>query len=229
MLQATKSRWFCVAVLRSLLCFLCLCAGPWAHATEDEDLTRAIAQDNPRAMGQLLWQGFAPNTPNAQGEYALIKALQAGAFQVAQRLLQHPHIRVEVRNAQDESPLMLAALKGQLALCQTLLAQDADVNKPGWAALHYAAASGNAEVISLLLAHYAYIDAASPNGSTPLMMAAMYGSTEAVRTLLEAGADPTLKNQKGLSALDFAQAADRNAAQELIANAIRARQSSGQW
>jgi len=39
----------------------------------------------------------------------------------------------------------------------------------------------------LLLDEHAYIDAASPNGTTPLMMAAHYGTPSAVKLLLEAG------------------------------------------
>jgi ankyrin repeat protein len=42
------------------------------------------------------------------------------------------------------------------------------------------------------------------------MMAAMYGSPEVVKILLEAGADPTLKNGLGLTALDFAKTMERN-------------------
>ncbi|NCW41201.1 MAG: ankyrin repeat domain-containing protein, partial [Betaproteobacteria bacterium] len=56
----------------------------------------------------------------------------------------------------------------------------------------------------LLLEHHAYIDAESPNGTTPLMMAAYYGTPEATKLLLEEGADPLIKNQQGLTALDFA-------------------------
>jgi ankyrin repeat protein len=38
------------------------------------------------------------------------------------------------------------------------------------------------------------------------MMAARYGSSPNVAVLLESGADPKLKNQQGLNALDFATA-----------------------
>ena len=71
-------------------------------------------------------------------------------------------------------------------------------------------------MIEHLLEHSAYIDAESPNGTTPLMMAAMYGSPEAVKSLIQAGADPTLKNQLGLSALDFAVRGQRPNSIELM-------------
>jgi ankyrin repeat protein len=48
------------------------------------------------------------------------------------------------------------------------------------------------------------------------MMAAMYGSPEAVKFLIQAGADLTLKNQQGMTALDFAVRGQRANARELI-------------
>jgi ankyrin repeat protein len=48
------------------------------------------------------------------------------------------------------------------------------------------------------------------------MMAAMYGSPEAVKSLIQAGADLTLKNQLGMTALDFAIRGQRPNARELI-------------
>jgi len=124
---------------------------------------------------------------------------------------------------------MIASLKGYKELVRKLIERDADVSKPGWAPLHYAATGGHVEVILMLLEAHAYVDAESPNKSTPLMMAAMYGSTAAVRALLDGGADPTLRNELGLSAVEFAQRASRPDAAELVAAAIRKRQPKGMW
>jgi ankyrin repeat protein len=124
---------------------------------------------------------------------------------------------------------MLAALHGLLPECQTLIRLGADVNKPGWAPLHYAATRGHLAVMSLLLDEHAYIDAASPNGTTPLMMAAHYGSPSAVKLLLEADADPTLKNNLGLNAFDFAQRHNRLESAAIISAFIRGRQPKGVW
>ena len=124
---------------------------------------------------------------------------------------------------------MLASLQGLLGLCRQLIDKGADVNKPGWTALHYAATRGHLAVIVLLLDSYAYIDAASPNGTTPLMMAARYGTPEAVKLLLGAGADPSLKNEQNLSAIDFAQYANRAESAETIAAFVRGRQPKGSW
>lgn len=95
--------------------------------------------------------------------------------------------------------------------------------------LHYAATNGHVPVIRLLLDKNAYIDAASPNGTTPLMMAAHYGSSDAVKLLLESGADPVLKNIQGLSALDFANRAGNEDSAAMIQKFIRDMQPKGTW
>jgi ankyrin repeat protein len=166
---------------------------------------------------------------NAKGETALLIAVRHGSFKAISALLADPQTNVEMRNQQDESPLMLAALKGYLDLAKQLIARDADVNKPGWAPLHYAATKGDIPMIELLLDNDAYIDAESPNGTTPLMMAAQYGTPTAVKALLEAGADPSLKNGLGLSAIDFANRVSRADVAEVIARQIKAKQPKGTW
>ena len=84
-------------------------------------------------------------------------------------------------------------------------------------------------IIKLLLENHAYIDAESPNGTTPLMMASMYGNAEAVQLLIDEGADPMLKNSQGLTAQQFALKAERPDSAALILKAIRSKQSPGKW
>ena len=200
-----------------------------AHAGSYDDFFIAIGRDNATVVQELLARGFDPNTINPQGIPGLLIAIRTPAPKVVSALLGHPDINVEQRNPKDESALMLAALDGELELCATLLKMDADVNKPGWAPLHYAATNSRLDVMRLLLENFAYIDAASPNGTTPLMMAAMYGNSSAVKLLLEAGADPTLKNQLGFTAIDFAQQVKRTESAEIIAAFVRARRPKGSW
>lgn len=194
-----------------------------------EDFFIAVKQDNAQAISTLLSRGFDPNTPDPGGLTALFLAVREPSPKVVGVLLNWPGTNVETRNSADESPLMMASLKGQLELAAKLIDKGADVNKTGWAPLHYAATRGHVEVMSLLLENHAYIDAESPNGTTPLMMAAHYGTPGAVKLLLEAGADPSIKNKLGLTAIDFAQRANRQEAAELIAAFVRAQQPKGKW
>ncbi len=178
----------------------------WVHAGSYEDFFEAIKKDDAASVAVLLARGIDPNTLGPEGLTGLFLAARSGAGKVANVLLNAPDADVECRNTVDESPLMLAALRGDLPLARALIARDADVNKPGWTPLHYAASRGQLAVIDLLLEHNAYIDAESPNGTTPLMMAAGYGSAQATRALLQAGADATPQNAEGMTALDFALA-----------------------
>lgn len=187
-----------------------------AQAGAYEDFFKAIQFDNVRVVQALLQRGFDPNSVNPAGVPALMVAVQEPSLQVAELLASWPTTRTEVRNASDESPLMLAALRGYFPLVKRLVDNDADVNKTGWTPLHYAATGGHVPIIEFLLDKSAYIDAESPNGTTPLMMAAMYGTPEAVKVLIQAGADLTLKNQLGMTALDFAIRGQRPNARELI-------------
>lgn len=194
-----------------------------------EDFFVAIKRDEPGPVAELLQRGFDVNVRDPDGQHALYLAIRDQARKVTEVLLGWPKIDVEARNSQDESALMMAALKGDLELARRLIGRDADVNKPGWTALHYASTNGHIAAMRLLLEHHAYIDAEAPNGTTPLMMAAHYGTPEAVKLLLEEGADPELRNKLELSAIDFAQRGNRKESAEIIAAFIRGRQPRGKW
>lgn len=203
-----------------------------AFAGSFEDFFSAVSRDDASTVNSLLRRGFDPNTLDPKGQSALFLAVRESSPKVLDVLLKSPKVKAETRTAQDESPLMMAAMRGDLAVAKALIAKDADVNKTGWTPLHYAASSSQGEqlaVLQLLLDNDAYIDAASPNGSTPLMMAALYGTSASLKLLLESGADPLLKNQLGLTAIDFAQRGERKDMSELIAAGIRAKQPKGKW
>lgn len=209
-----------------------LTMSPWTRADSYDDIFAAIKRDDVAALQSLAARGFDLNTLDPAGQHPLYLALRDEADRAALYLLGQQRVQVEHRNAKGESPLMMAAFKGKPELVRRLIERQAEVNKPGWAPLHYAAThpgENSVAVVRLLLEHHAYIDAESPNRSTPLMMAAHYGHPRVVRLLLEEGADPLLKNEQGLSAIDFARRADRADAAEAIAAAIRARQPAGRW
>ncbi len=218
---------------RSVLALALVAASAMARAGSYDDFFTAIRRDDGAAIAALLRRGFDPNTRDPKGHVGLAMALQLDSRKAFDALMGARQLNVEARNAQDESPLMLAAIKGHIEAVRALIARDADVNKPGWTALHYAASGTTPEhtrIIALLLENHAYIDAASPNGTTPLMMAAQYGTSDAVQLLLDEGADPALKNQLGLTASDFALRVSRKETAETIAAALRRRQPNrGKW
>lgn len=187
-----------------------------AQAGSYDDFFKAIQLDQPREIQSLLQRGFDPNTVDPQGTPALLKAFQEQSFKAAQALLESPRIKADQRSLRDESPLMLAALRGQEALAVKLVSLGAVVNKSGWTPLHYAATGGHLRVAAFLIGAGADVNAESPNGTTPLMMAAMYGNSDVVKLMLESGVEAYPQNDQGLSALDFARKAGREDSVKLI-------------
>jgi ankyrin repeat protein len=218
-------------ILRHLVFLIALAVSFSAFADSFDDFFSAVQVDNASAVKNLLSRGFDVNTRDAQGRTGLFIAVRTPSPKVLQVLLDWPKIDVEARNSKDESPLMLAAFTGQQGLVTRLIERGADVNKPGWTPLHYAATGGHVAIMKLLLDRYAFIDAQSPNGTTPLMMAAMYGSEAAAKLLLDEGADPLMKNELNMTAMDFARKVSRTAVAEMIGAAMQARlrPADGKW
>ena len=104
-----------------------------------------------------------------------------------------------------------AARRNDSALVLELLRQGAELewrNHRGWTALAYACYSGSYEAAEALCAHGAELDTRSDSQYgqwTPLMYAATYGHPKICAMLLALGADPSLKNEFGETALDCAR------------------------
>ncbi len=183
-----------------------------AIAGSYEDFFNALQRNDGSTVNRLLERGFDPNSLDTEGRPALSVALQVESDEVVAALFRHPQLNVNALNDKDESPLMLAALKDQRAWMAKLLERGAVVNKAGWTPLHYAASNkeSSGQAIALLLDAGAAINAPSPNGTTPVMMAAMYGSEASVKVLMARGADLKRKNDQGLTVADFADRAGRD-------------------
>jgi uncharacterized protein len=187
-----------------------------ALANPQQELFKAIGLDDGRRVQQVLAGGADPNQPDANGQTPLTLALRDGAFEAAAALIAHPAVQPDAANASNETPLMMASLRGQLALARQLLARGAAINRAGWTPLHYAASGPGVPVVAWLLEQGAAIDAPSPNRSTPLMMAARYGVIDSALLLLARGADPKLRNERDLDAAAFARSAGRDALAERL-------------
>jgi ankyrin repeat protein len=181
-----------------------------ARADSYVDFFRAVNVDNARTVGELLAQGFDPNTKSESGQVALYLAMRDDSPKVAAALLASPALNVDAANAMGETPLMMAALKGRLDWAKKLIERGAKVQKPGWSPLHYAATGPSTELLALLLDRGADINALAPNRNTPLMMAARYGTEENVKLLLQRGANKALINDRNLSAADMAKTSERS-------------------
>lgn len=200
-------RFLCIVLLA------CIGSGAAQAATTDQLISffRAVEMDDATTVGKMIAarQAGANAVDPRNGEPALIRALREGSNRVVDLLVADPAIDLELNAPNTNTALMMAAFKHNKPAVLALLAKGARVNRPGWTALHYAAASGDDEIAAILLEHKARIDALAPANFTPLMIAAREGQESTVRLLLEAGADATLKNTESLTAAQIAQRADK--------------------
>lgn len=180
-----------------------------SNASGPVDFFRAVHLDDARTVQRLLDEGVDPNSLNEKGQPGLFVAMRDESPKVAAALLAHPRIKVDLPNASNETPLMMAALRGNLELAEQLIARGAPVHRAGWTPLHYAATGPQTGMVELLLQRGADIEALSPNRSTPLMMASRYGPESSVDLLLARGASPLARNDVGMAAVDFAASAGR--------------------
>jgi ankyrin repeat protein len=144
-----------------------------------------------------------------RGETLLMISVRENSQRVFDYLLRHPKIQLDQRAKNGDTAMMLAAYLEQKETVQRLIDAGAQVNQEGWTALHYAAVVGNLEIVKMLIERYAYIDAETPNKTTPLMLAARRGEMNLVQYLITEGADISLKNMLGWTAYDFAVESER--------------------
>ena len=91
----------------------------------------------------------------------------------------------------EHTPLMIAALEGDLETVNALLSLKANVNVPdneGRTALMFAVVNSHAEIVEALLRAGARVNARARDGGTALMLAASNGNAQITRLLLNNGA-----------------------------------------
>lgn len=128
---------------------------------------------------------------------------------------------VNAKDAQGETPLMLAAAFGSPEALRLLIAGGADVkaaSNAGVTALHWAAS--DLTKTRMLLDASADVRAVSQMGRTPLIVAASAnGTTDVVRLLLAKGADVNAADAVGITPLIAATVVDNvEVAKELLAH-----------
>jgi len=148
---------------------------------------------------------------------ALMPVLVVLAFSIANRLSNRGWN--SSRGSQGTEPLFFAKTKAE---AEALVANGADVNhhsEYGFTPLHFAAARGQADIVSFLLDHGANVNAKGDDGDTPLHWAAKVefdpdegkhyipapydrkGKAEAARVLVARGANVNAQNTSNRSPL----------------------------
>ena len=168
-----------------------------AAVPPDSPVADAAMRGDAGEVRELLRAGADVNAAQGDGMTALHWAAENGQLELADVLVFAGANLEAATRLGGFTPLMVASRAGHAGIVRLLADAGADLQattETGETALHYAAWSGNPEIVLALAQKGADVDAQeSANGQTPLMFAAAYGRIDVVRTLLGAGADPSIQ------------------------------------
>ena len=198
-----------------------------AAADSLDDLFNAAKLGDVSEITLQVSRGMDPNASDPNGNTLLIIAARENQPTVVAELLRQPGIKLNARNTVGDSAIMLASLRGNTGIVEQLLKAGAAFDDEGWNPLLYAAFEGRVEIVDLLLARGANVNALAPNKSTPLMFAARNGHDDVVARLLKAGAKLDLKNDQNETAEGWALKHRNTDIAEMIQAERKARAARG--
>ncbi len=169
-------------------------------------LSSALNGGHAEAAMLLLDHG-APVDPSNGAQ--LWAAAEENLTDVARVLLQRGADPNHDHPVEGWSPLRRAILRANLELARMLVDAGADpfvATKEGETILFWVDwEDSSEELIEFVFSLGLDVNHQTSAGHTPLIKAVYFRRIKAVRKLLQAGADPLLKNADGFSALDYAQ------------------------
>jgi quinoprotein dehydrogenase-associated probable ABC transporter substrate-binding protein len=185
-------------------------------------LQNAARQRKDAVIKTLIELGADPNQAANDGSTALVTAAMRDHVPSVEALLENG-ADVEKPGPKGFRPLALAIAESKYEAAKALIEGGADVSvasgEDGLTPLMLIAAqTGPAEgarflpgstrpsdIAKALVERGANVDAQAKNGVTALMVAATHNSAPMIGLLMDAGADPTLKNNQGLTATEMAE------------------------
>ena len=148
-----------------------------------------------------------PKAARKQSSAGFLPAAVRGDVTKIRQLLDDG-VLVNRANNRGETALMHATLRGHLQCMQLLIDRGADVNAiakgaDGRSAVAYACMRSEVETLKLLLDRGGDVNARGDEEMTPLMYACRFCKPACVALLLERGANPTLTDHLGDTALAY--------------------------
>ncbi len=191
-------------------------------------LTWATRRKNIKIMNLLLEKNANPNLQQHELKTALMIAAEQGDTGAVEILLKK-NADPYIKSKYGKNALFFAAEQGHCDIAHLLLQSLVQLQKLTTTSIESASKEKNSYLCLLpgdlvkLATKYtitAYrinmIHAVSDYGSTPLHGATFYGHADFVRLLLEHGADKTIKNNFGKTALDIAKEKSNQAIIDLL-------------
>ena len=102
----------------------------------------------------LLQGGADPSIKGKKGSTPLHFAARRGNDEIVKVLLEHPKVKVDVRDSSGKTALHMACSEGQSSVCQLLLNKGADmkaVTADNTTPLHNAIINGHSQVATMML------------------------------------------------------------------------------
>ncbi|GAA4877617.1 ankyrin repeat domain-containing protein [Paenibacillus vulneris] len=181
---------------------------------QTEQLTSYAEQGNKSGVELLLKQGIDINGQDTLGRTAVLASAHGRQTDLVQYLIEQG-ADVNIRDNRSDNVLLYSGAEGLLEIVKLALAAHADTrltNRYGGTALIPASERGHVEVVSELLEHSdIQVNHINNLGWTALLEAVILSDggpkhQQIVRKLLEHGADPSIPDRDGVTALQHAQA-----------------------
>jgi ankyrin repeat protein len=198
-----------VALSATWSCALILATAGWSSANPNAEtsLTKAVRSADTAALRVLLQKKVDVNVAEPDGTTALHWAVSRNDLE-STTLLLRAGANPSAANRYGVTPLLRACETAGTAVVEALLNAGADANTSlpeGETALMVASRSGKADIVKLLAARSAKVDARENwHGQTALMWAAAEDHGAVIKTLNELGADFKARTAGGFTPLLFA-------------------------
>jgi uncharacterized protein len=174
---------------------MCAEGGTAGASVSTAELFTQIALGRADSVYQLVESGANPDGVNAEGETALLMAIEQNRVPIAKYLI-NAGAGINKGNASGTTPLMQVVLNGNKAIPKTLSDGTVVAIQPQTNMQQYFA--------DLLISKGAEINAGDKKGDTALSLASSVGNLDAARYLIQRGADVNKKNLKGQTPLMIA-------------------------
>lgn len=174
------------------------------------ELQAAIDDGDIQAAEGAISRGAEAQGLDETGRPFIARAARNGNVEMV-LLLKANGAKIDAQDPIGFTPLMEVAREGNVVTSEILLQEGADPNhvafKRGlsFTPLHQAAVGGHVTVLAALLNADAQLDRVDSMGNTAAMWALFEGKTVACLALLEAGANPNIRNESDMSLASVAR------------------------
>lgn len=176
----------------------------------------------------LYWRKpeIARMLADRKGELSIFEATALGDLGRVRAQLERDPSLANAFASDGFQPLGLAAFFGHAEIADLLLERGAEPSTPSRnemrvTALHSAVAAGHGRIARALIKASAEVNVKQRHGWTPLHGAAERADRQLVTLLLDAGADPSAKNDAGMDAAGYARSKGDEGLARLIESRVR--------